>query len=139
VYMDRLTDAGIDYIAKIAAARASPVTLVHVPLLGGAMGRMAASATAFGDRSASYMLSVDGNWYEKRDAAKQIAWVRKAIAEAKPFTSGGTYLNFTGDDQAGASALVRAAYGDNLGRLGALKAKYDPQNLFRLNNNVVPA
>jgi FAD/FMN-containing dehydrogenase len=96
--------------------------------------RVGATETAFGDRSAPYMLSVDGNWVEADHAQAEISWVRETIDEAQRFSSG-TYVNFGGDEP-DASAPVEAAFGENLPRLRDIKQKYDPQNLFRLNNNI---
>jgi FAD/FMN-containing dehydrogenase len=123
----------IDFLVKVATSRPSPLTLVHVPLLGGAMGRVAPTETAFGDRSAPYMLSIDGNWTDGEDE-RNIEWVRDVIREAERFTTGGTYLNFSVSDES--EGLVEAAYGANLAKLRDLKRKYDPDNLFRLNNNI---
>jgi hypothetical protein len=109
-------------------------------MLGGAMSRVAASATAFGDRNAPFMLSIDGNWVDPADTASNIAWVREFIGEVGGFPAvGGTYLNFSGQEETAAAELVQAAYGDNLQRLAEVKKKYDPENLFRLNNNITPA
>jgi FAD/FMN-containing dehydrogenase len=140
VYLNELTDDLIDLIVRRAAQRPSPRTLVHVPMLGGAMSEVAPTATAFGDRSAPFMLSVDGNWVDPADTADNIAWVREVISEVEGFSvAGGTYLNFSGREEAAAAELVQAAYGDNLQRLAEVKKRYDPDNLFRLNNNVTPA
>jgi FAD/FMN-containing dehydrogenase len=109
-------------------------------MLGGAMSRVAATATAFGDRSAPFMFSVDGNWVDPADTAEHVAWVREVISQAEGFSAtGGTYLNFSGQEEAAAAELVRAAYGENLQRLAEVKKRYDPDNLFRLNNNIAPA
>jgi FAD/FMN-containing dehydrogenase len=133
-YLPALNDDAVDLVVKRARSRLSPLTLVHVPLMGGATSRLGATETAFGDRSAPYMLSVDGNWVEPDHAQAEIAWVRETIDEAQRFSSG-TYLNFGGDEP-DASAAVEAAFGENLPRLREIKQKYDPQNLFRLNNNI---
>lgn len=136
-----MTDELIDLIVRRAAQRPSPRTLVHVPMLGGAMSEVAATATAFGDRSAPFMLSVDSNWVDPADAAGNVAWVREVIGEVEGFSvASGTYLNFSGqEEEAVAAEIVQAAYGDNLQRLAEVKNSYDPDNLFRLNNNVIPA
>ena len=139
--IDELSDDLIDLIVRRAAQRPSPRTLIHVPMLGGAMSEVAATATAFGDRSAPFLLSVDGNWVDPADTAGNIAWVREVIGEVDGFSvAGGTYLNFSGqEEEATAAEIVQAAYGDNLQRLAEVKNRYDPDNLFRLNNNVTPA
>lgn len=140
VYLNELTDDLIDLIVRRATQRPSPLTIVHVPMAGGAMSKMAATATAFGDRSAPFMLSVDGNWVDPADTAGNVAWVREVISEAAGFSGAeGTYLNFSGQEETAAAELVQAAYGDNLQRLAEAKKRYDPGNLFRLNNNITPA
>ena len=140
VYLNELTDDLIDLIVRRAAQRPSPRTLVHVPMLGGAMSGLAATATAFGDRSAPFMVSVDANWIDPGSTADNVAWVREVISEVEGFSgAGGTYLNFSGQEETAAAELVQAAYGDNLQRLAEVKNRYDPGNLFRLNNNVTPA
>ncbi|MGH8866853.1 MAG: FAD-binding oxidoreductase [Actinomycetes bacterium] len=136
-----LDDIGADTIALVlarAADRPHPLTLIHIPHMGGATGRVAADATAFGDRSASYMLSVDGNWTDPADDESAIAWTRSFIAAASAIPSArGIYLNFSGDEDIDASARD-AAFGANLRRLTEVKNRYDPANMFRLNNNVPP-
>lgn len=140
IYLNELTDDLIDLIVRRATQRPSPRTLVHVPMLGGAMSRVAADATAFGDRNAPFMLSVDGNWVDPADTADNVAWVREVISQVEGFSvAGGTYLNFSGQEETAAAELVQAAYGDNLNRLAEAKKRYDPDNLFRLNNNITPA
>lgn len=138
-YLTELTDEAIDLIAQRAMSRPDPKVLVHVPIMGGATGRVGASETAFGDRSAAWMLSVDGNWTDPKNADSVITWVRELVADAQRLPGvGGTYLNFTGDEPTDASVL-QAQFGGNLERLAGLKRKYDPDNLFRLNNNIRPA
>jgi FAD/FMN-containing dehydrogenase len=140
VYLDELPDDLIDLIVRHAAQRPSPLILVHVPMLGGAMRRVAPTATAFGDRSAPFMLSVDGNWVDRADTAGNVTWVREVISQVEGFSvAGGTYLNFSGQEDTAAAELVGAAYGENLQRLAEVKKTYDPDNLFRLNNNIAPA
>jgi FAD/FMN-containing dehydrogenase len=140
IYLSELTDDLVDLIVRHGAQRSSPLTIVHVPMLGGAMSRVDATATAFGDRGARFMLSVDGNWVDPTETADHVAWVREVISQAEGFSStGGTYLNFSGQEDTGAGELVQAAYGENLQRLVEVKQRYDPDNLFRLNNNIAPA
>jgi FAD/FMN-containing dehydrogenase len=140
IYLNELTDDLVDLIVRHGVQRSSPLSIVHVPMLGGAMSRVAATATAFGDRGARFMLSVDGNWVDPTDTADHVAWVREVISQAEGLSgTGGTYLNFSGQEDTAAGELVRAAYGDNLQRLVEVKQRYDPDNLFRLNNNIKPA
>ncbi|MGV9771054.1 FAD-binding oxidoreductase [Streptosporangium sp. NPDC003464] len=127
-----------DLIVRYGLERNAPQSMVHVPLLGGAVSRVGPDETAYGDRGATSMLSVDGNWVDG-DPAEHVAWVRHVISQAEEFSTGGTYLNFDGDGPGEGPELVRAAFGDNLRRLTEIKRRYDPQNLFRLNANISPA
>ena len=138
-YCRELDDAVLDLVLRSALERPHPRTMVHVPLLGGAAGRIPETATAFGDRSPQYMLSFDANWTDAADTDRAVRWVRDVLAEAGAQPSAtGTYLNFSGEAVLDPGARM-AAYGPNLERLGRLKATYDPENRFRLNNNIPPA
>ncbi|MFP4074129.1 MAG: FAD-binding oxidoreductase [Actinomycetota bacterium] len=139
IYLQDLTDEALEVIIERARSRSSPRTLIHVPMMGGAAGRVGATDTAFGDRSAPYMISVDGNWLDREQSDRHIAWVRDTIEEARTLPGGGgIYLNFSGD-HAPDDAEMDAAYGENLERLAEVKKTYDPDNFFRLNNNIEPA
>ncbi len=138
LFLRELTGRTADLIVECGLARTTPQSMIHVPLLGGAVSRVGPRDTAFGDRDACGMLSVDGNWVDQ-DAAAHIAWVRHVIGQAEELSTGGTYLNFDGDEPARAPELVPAAFGENLQRLTDLKRRYDPRNLFRLNANIPPA
>src|SRR4029079_16365119 len=74
LYLDDLDDAACELVVRRAMSRPHPLTLVHVPQMGGARSRIAADESAFGDRSAAYMLSVDGNWIEEADDDAAIGW-----------------------------------------------------------------
>ena len=139
LYLDDIDDAAIELVVRRAMSRPHPLTLIHIPLMGGATGRVPSDATAFGDRSAAFMLSVDGTWADAADDARAIAWTREMVDEAARLPSArGIYLNFSGDAEI-SDDLRAAAYGANLQRLALVKERYDPTNLFRLNNNVRPA
>jgi hypothetical protein len=104
--------------------------------LGGALGRVDPEATAIGDRAAPFLLEILANWEEPEDTERNVAWARDFFAAMERYGAGKTNLNFPGlgeDPQ-----FVRAAFGRNYGRLAALKQKYDPANLFRLNQNIDP-
>jgi len=140
IYLRELTDEALELITERSEERSSPRTLVHVPMMGGAAARVGPRETAFGDRSAPYMLSVDGNWLDPEQSDEHIAWVRETIDAAGHLSAaaGGTYLNFSGD-QTPDAALIDEAFGENLDRLARLKREYDPDNFFRHNNNIRPA
>jgi FAD/FMN-containing dehydrogenase len=102
------------------------------------MSRVGAGDTAFGRRDAPFLLSFDTTWTDPADSERCIAWTRQAWADMQRFSGGGLYLNFAGFGEE-KEALVRSGYGANYDRLAALKAKYDPGNLFRMNQNIKPA
>jgi FAD/FMN-containing dehydrogenase len=139
-YLNELTDDALALIHGRAVTKPDPRVLVHIPIMGGATAAVPAGGTAFGDRSAPFMLSVDGNTYDGSNFETVKAWVRDFIEEAQQLdgAAGGAYLNFSGDD-ATEETVVQAQYGGNLERLGAVKKTYDPDNLFRVNNNIRPA
>jgi hypothetical protein len=134
-----LPDRAIEIIAARANQRPSPTTLVVTFQMGGAINRVGATETAYAERSAPWMSSIDGNWENPTDNAKNIAWVRETFNQIAPYSTGTTYTNFTGQADESANALASTAFGTNMMRLSAVKAKYDPDNFFRLNANITPA
>jgi FAD/FMN-containing dehydrogenase len=139
VYLGDLEDEIIDEIAPRSADRPSDLTLCSVWYMGAATSRVAADATAFGPRDMGWMLSIDGIWEDPADDAANLAWARQFWADMKHRSNGRAYLNFAGLGEEG-EELVRTSYGAaNYERLAALKGKYDPTNLFRLNQNIKPA
>jgi len=138
LYLGGLDDETIDRIAPRATERPSDLTLCSVWFLGAAVARVTADATAFGPRDMGYMLSIDSIWQDAADDEKNLSWSRAFWADMKGGSKGRAYLNFAGFGEEG-EELVRAGYGAaNYERLAALKAKYDPANLFRLNQNIKP-
>jgi FAD/FMN-containing dehydrogenase len=139
LYLHELTDEALAFIHQRALARPDPATLIHVPIMGGATAAVAAEDTAFGDRSAAFMLSIDGQTYDPAKYDQVRTWVRDTIDAARTLDgAGGAYLSFSADD-ATDQHVVDQQYGDNLPRLQAIKQQYDPRNLFRINNNIRPA
>ena len=130
----------IDIIHEITvrmAQRPSEMTFASIWKFGGAVQRVAADATAFGDRSMSFMLSLDAIWSSPEDDGANIGWVRKFWDDMQGHSTGRMYLNFPGHGE-GAN-LVRDAFGaEAYGRLQKVKRKFDPQNLFRMNQNILP-
>jgi hypothetical protein len=139
LYLRALTDDVIDLLAAKARERPAPLTLLNVQQLGGALNRVGSTETAFAERSAQYMISVDGIWTDPGDNAANIAWVRETWTDLGRFGTGSTYLNFTGYSGERTDVGVSDAFGENLRRLADLKATYDPDNVFRRNNNILPA
>ena len=138
-YLNEFSDDAIDVFASRALDRPAPLTLVNMFHMGGAIDDVGPEDTAFAERSAPYMLSVDGMWTEPGDDAANIDWVRSTFAEFEQFGNGGVYLNFTGRADEAPSEGVDSAFGRNLSRLAEIKAAYDPDNFFRVNDNIAPA
>lgn len=134
-----LPDEATEVIAARANQRPSPLTLVVTFQMGGAINRVGATETAYAERSAPWMSSIDGNWENPADTAANIAWVRESFRQIAPYSTGTTYTNFTGQADETAGALTTTAYGANMNRLRRIKAQYDPDNFFRLNPNILPA
>lgn len=137
INLDTLTDELVELTLNAGMNRPSRESLFVLRHLGGAMGRVDAEATAFGDRSALYNLSFDTSWTDPADTAHNIAWTREVWEQASRHTTQGMYLNFPGFLEEG-DALLRRAYGKNYDRLVAVKNTYDPTNLFRLHQNIAP-
>jgi FAD/FMN-containing dehydrogenase len=137
--LQALPDEALAVIADRVSRRPSPLTLVVTFQMGGAINKVGPTDTAYAERKAPWMSSIDGNWEDAADNEANIAWVRDSFRQIAPYSTGTTYTNFTGqaDETAGASADT--AYGANMARLRRIKAQYDPQNLFRLNPNIAPA
>jgi FAD/FMN-containing dehydrogenase len=139
LYLDTLNDDAIDRIIARGHSRPSPWALIAFWKLGGAVNRVASSETALGVRDANYLYSLDTSWTDRADDERAIAWTRDAWSELKAYSNGGAYLNFPGQGEEG-EALLRASYGDaNYDRLVEIKTKYDPTNMFRLNQNIRPS
>jgi FAD/FMN-containing dehydrogenase len=138
LYLDGFSDAAIDTTVEWANRRPSPDTLMIVRHCGGAISRVGAEETAFGDRSSEWMLSIDSTWHAPTDDEINVAYTREFYDAARPYSDGKTYFNFPGLFEEG-DAAVRASYGANHARLARVKAAYDPDNRFRLNQNIRPA
>jgi hypothetical protein len=138
-YLDELSDGAIEVFADTAQNRPAPLTVVNLWHMGGAIAATGPSESAFPERSAPFMMSIDGNWPDPAQDADAIGWVRSCWDALSAFGTRRSYLNFTGLADEPATTAVDSAYGDNLERLAAVKTAYDPSNFFRRNNNVSPA
>ena len=103
----------------------------------GAVTRVGRQDTAVPHRAAGYNLLIPSQWTDPADSEANIAWTRETFAALQPERAEGRWLNYFGDDEE-ASALD-AAYGPNHQRLTEVKRRYDPDNVFHLNQNIVPA
>jgi FAD/FMN-containing dehydrogenase len=131
-----LTDAALDVTIASAARLPGPECEIFVAQLGGAMGRVKPSATAFVGRDARYIMNVHGRWSDADDDDRVRDWARQVFQAAAPHATGSGYVNFLTDDEA---ERVATSYGANYARLQAVKRRFDPDNLFRMNLNITPA
>jgi FAD/FMN-containing dehydrogenase len=137
LYLRTLDGDAIDAILGHVARRPSEMTLASIWAFGGAMQRVPETATAFGNRAAPFMLSLDAIWSQPTEDAANIDWTCEAWADMRRYGTGRMYLNFPGHGEG--DDLVRSALGpDVYVRLAQVKRVYDPGNLFRLNQNVRP-
>jgi len=137
-FLTELSDEMIDEALANGAEAPSDTALSSLWNMGAATCAVPAEATALGDRSMGWMYSLDCMWTDPADDETNIAWTRRAWgASRKHSLEGRLYLNFAGHGEDG-EALVQEAYGRNYTRLAEIKAKYDPGNLFRFNQNIRP-
>jgi FAD/FMN-containing dehydrogenase len=135
-YLSGLPDEAIDRLLALNRESPSHHSTLDLWQLGGAANRIGPDETAFGDRAAPFLLGVEANWENAAEDAAQIEWARKVYRTMEPFSTGNEYMNFPGFYE-DADKIV-GSFGDNYERLVALKNKYDPTNLFRLNQNIKP-
>jgi FAD/FMN-containing dehydrogenase len=136
--LGELSDAAIDEIADYAKRRPTPITDIVIWHHGGAMSRVGETDTAYAGRDAPFLVTGEVSWTDPAQTDEAIAWGREFWDAMGRHSTGGLYLNFPGLGEE-KEELVRAGYGINYKRLAALKAKYDPTNLFRMNLNITPA
>ena len=136
-YLRAFPDAAVDTVVEYANKSQSARSVIVIEYYGGAVSRVAADATAFAHRDANFNLLILGQWQEAAEDALHVQWVRDGWQALTPWTSSAVEMNTlsAGEDP----QVVRASYGSNYPRLAALKARLDPQNLFRINQNIPPA
>jgi hypothetical protein len=134
-YFTYLEDSTIDLMAKAVANIPSSETQIELAYLGGAAARVDANETAFGDRSAPFITNLLASWSDASADAGNISWIRGLFNKLRPAMKPGVYVNFmSGDEQ----DRVPEAYHERWDRMVAVKTHYDPNNFFRLNQNVPP-
>jgi FAD/FMN-containing dehydrogenase len=131
---DGAIDAMLEYGTEIATYSLWSQTIVFRH--GGAVSRVPEDATAFSHRGTAYMAHPIAAWEDPADADRHLDWIRRFSAAMQPFATGGVYLNLEGEE--GADRVRANLSAEKYVRLAALKAKWDPQNLFRLNQNIKP-
>jgi FAD/FMN-containing dehydrogenase len=133
---ETLSEDFIDAAIEGAKNFASPLSAIAIFRIHGAATRVDTDATAFGMRQAQWDCNIISQWEDPADNEEQITWTRQFWATIEPHTSDGTYVNHIAADDK--PERIRASYGPNYDRLAALKKKYDPTNMFRLNPNIRP-
>ncbi|PKK83234.1 MAG: FAD-linked oxidase [candidate division Zixibacteria bacterium HGW-Zixibacteria-1] len=126
---DEVIDIAVEYTSKLP----SPQCEVFLGLLAGQVNRVSKDATAYSHRDINYVLNMHGRWEEPSDDNRCIGWSRDFFKELTPHASGGVYVNFLTAEE---TDRINAAYGGNYERLLKIKLKYDPENLFCLNQNI---
>lgn len=136
-YLPALGEAAIRTLVEHAGGMGAPFTQVHIHHLGGAISRVPDDTTAAGHREIPFVINAVAAWMDPAETERQIGWSRGLAQAIRPYAAGPQYLNFLGDEGA---ERVRAAYGEKTyERLAKVKRSYDPENLFRLNQNILPA
>jgi len=136
-FVKSLPDEAIDTHIVQAANAPSDLCLMHLYPIDGAVKRVAKDATAWGSRDATWSMVIAGIDPDPKKAEALKAWGRAYWKAVHPFNLEGAYINFLMDDEA--EGRLQATYGENYAKLAAIKAKYDPQNVFRVNQNIKPA
>jgi FAD/FMN-containing dehydrogenase len=131
-----LSDGLIDVLIDAESKIPDPNCDIAFALLGGAVGRVPNDATAYSHRESPWAINIHGRWVDPAMDEACIAWARNLYTACTPFSTGTVYVNFLTAEE---GDRVRSAYGPNYDRLVALKDKYDPTNLFRLNQNIKPS
>jgi FAD/FMN-containing dehydrogenase len=138
-FLRDLSDEVIEILVERFRAVPSPTTAVAIEQLGGAIKRVPEEDTAFSHRKNSFNLLIVSSWSDRAQNEKHIRWTRHLWQALQPHSTGGVYVNYLGHEADEGAARVRAAYGARkYERLLALKREYDPQNMFRMNQNIRP-
>ena len=136
-YLPRIERELLDKFIEHAARIRSPHSGVILFQMDGALNRVSQDHSAVGNRNARYLLNIAGAWERPDDDATNIGWAREAWNDLRRFSTGGTYINFLTEDEG--TERTEAALGGALQRLAQIKARWDPQNMFRTNRNIKPA
>jgi FAD/FMN-containing dehydrogenase len=137
-FIDALSDDAIDVLVARTKLLPSPVSTIEMLYYGGAVARVAPESTAFPHRARKFPFNVIGCWdrVSAEDDEQQIAWVKETYAALQPYMADGAYVNHMGG---GEPNRAKTAFGAAYERLQAVKAAYDPDNVFHLNANILPA
>jgi FAD/FMN-containing dehydrogenase len=136
-FLRGLPDKAVDAMVDSFALCPSPMTAMGFEVFHGAVTRVSVDAMAVPHREPGFNLVITSVWLEPAASEENIAWTRSTFEAMRPFTVARQYVNYQGADESGEDQ-VRLAYGPNYERLVELKTKYDPENLFQLNQNIPP-
>jgi len=136
-FLSELSDAAIETMVRQFQECPAPMGAILLEHFHGAVTRVNVSDTAFPHRQKGYNLVIIAEWVDSAQTDECIAWARRTYDAMRPFMAEGRYMNYIGDDET--SDASSAAYGPNYARLREIKAKYDPTNVFQLNQNIKPA
>jgi FAD/FMN-containing dehydrogenase len=136
-FYDDLSDEAVDVLAGIAGQPSSPFNQIIVVPGGGAIARIDDEATAFGSRQAAFNIHYLGMWEGQADSQRHIDYIKHLAGAMKPWSTGAVYLNFLGDE---GPSRVEAGFGPaKFARMQQIKAQWDPENVFHINQNIPPA
>jgi hypothetical protein len=135
-WLRELTDGAIETLMQFVPHMPSPTSGVGLQRMHGAASRIAPSATAFPHRAEQYDFLIQSQWSDATDSDRNVEWTRALFEAMRPHLEESVYVNNLGDE---GPERVQAAYGENYPRLAALKGAYDPDNLFRANQNIDPS
>ncbi|MBV9599027.1 MAG: FAD-binding oxidoreductase [Chloroflexi bacterium] len=133
-----IDDDVLETVIGRAAECPSPLSPTLIEFYGGAINRVGVSDTAYPLREAMYALNAVSYWTDPAQDEANIGWARGTFDAMQPYSPGSVYVNFLGVGD-GTEDRVKAAYGPNYARLARVKGAYDPNNVFRMNHNIVPA
>lgn len=133
--LTELRDEVLDTIVDFAGKLPLPQCIISLVVVDGALNRVPADATAYYHRDVKFLLNADGRWEDVAQDEIGIQWSRAFFQASAPYASAGSYVNFMTEDE---GDRVAAAYGANYDRLVRIKKRYDPENIFHLNQNVKP-
>jgi FAD/FMN-containing dehydrogenase len=130
-----LSDGLFAQLVEFAGRLPTAECEIFIANVGGAMARVPVEATAFAGRDANFVMNVHTRWQEARDDARCIGWAREFYNATRPYASSTAYVNFLPDED---GERLSTTYGGNYAKLREIKAKYDPENVFRVNQNIKP-
>jgi FAD/FMN-containing dehydrogenase len=135
-YLHELSGDAIDTMIEHMRTCPSPRTMVAVRALGGQIARVDPTETAFTDRDSPFMISIDSTWTDPDEDDANVRWTRELWEAMAPYATERIYFNFDMNEEG--ESVKRATFGENHRRLVEVKNRYDPDNRFRVNQNIRP-